>query len=159
MPSFNSSVVDHWRQKLRGVAFRAGVNRWTVPLLDWRFPAKSTGAEGERAAERFLRRLGWITLARNFLAKHGELDLVMVDQKKIVFVEVKTWRQHRDGQSPAEAVTPDKEKFLGLAAMEYLQQHHLLRHPCRFDVTAVWLDRKPPRVQHFRSAFDPPIDW
>jgi len=159
MPGSAASILDQFRQSVRGMVFRTAINRWTIPCLDRRFPAKSTGAEGERAAERYLRSLGWITLARNYLAAHGELDLVMVDLKKVVFVEVKSWRHHRDGQSPAEAVTEDKEKALGLAAMEYLQQHHLLRQACRFDVVAVWLDQKPARVRHYQSAFDPPVDW
>ncbi len=152
-------IITRVQQSVRATGFRLVVNAWTEPLLDRFSPARTTGAAGERLAERFLRRKGWITVARNFLARHGELDLVMVDGDRLVFVEVKTWRSLRMGQSPAEAVTGEKEKSVALAATEFLREHHLTKQACRFDVVAVLLDEKPVKIDHFPAAFEPPIEW
>ena len=48
------------------------------------------GSRSERAAERFLRRLGYRVVARNYSCSHGELDLVAVDGACVVFVEVRS---------------------------------------------------------------------
>ena len=54
------------------------------------FPEKSLGQRGEEAAERYLKRRGYKVLARGNRLRPGELDLVMLDGRTIVFVEVKT---------------------------------------------------------------------
>lgn len=147
------------RQVLRGAVFGVFVNRWTEPVWDRWNPARTPGARGERAAERFLRRKGWVTVGRNYPAAHGELDLVMVDGRHLVFVEVKAWQQARPGQSPAEAVTEDKQRSVALAASEFLVQHHLQRQACRFDVVAVILGSRGSGIRHFPGAFEPPVEW
>jgi putative endonuclease len=65
---------------------RQAVSRW----LERVFPKKTLGRCGEAAAERYLRRRGYKTLARSDRSGPGELDLVMLDRDTIVFVEVKT---------------------------------------------------------------------
>jgi putative endonuclease len=109
------------------------------------------GGRGERLAARHLRRRGMRIITRGYRTPHGEIDLIARDGDTLVFVEVKT---RRHGQ-PAEAVTPEKQRRLTLAALRFLKQHRLLDVPCRFDVVAiVWPDdRKPPLVEHYRDAF------
>lgn len=109
------------------------------------------GRRGERLAARHLRRRGMRIIVRGYRTPHGEIDLVARDGDVLVFVEVKTRRQ---GQ-PAEAVTPEKQRRLTLAALRFLKQHRLLEVPTRFDVVAiVWPDdRRPPVVEHFMNAF------
>ena len=48
------------------------------------------GSQGERIAERLLRRAGLIVLARNWRGGGGELDRVLLEGDTLVFVEVKT---------------------------------------------------------------------
>lgn len=109
------------------------------------------GGRGERLAARHLRRRGMRIITRGYRTPHGEIDLIARDGGMLVFVEVKTRRQ---GQ-PAEAVTPEKQRRLTLAALRFLKQHRLLDVPCRFDVVAiVWPDdRKPPVIEHYQNAF------
>ena len=54
------------------------------------FPPKTLGRRGEDAAARFLKRLGYKILARSRRLAPGEFDLVALDGRTIVFVEVKT---------------------------------------------------------------------
>jgi putative endonuclease len=119
-------------------------------------PPLATGAEigryGERVAAAFVRRNGYRVLTRNFTSERGEIDLVCRDGDTLVFVEVKTRRQ---GQ-PAEAVTPEKQERLTLAALHFLKRHRLLEGRSRFDVVAiVWPDQnESPLIEHIRNAFE-----
>jgi hypothetical protein len=54
--------------------------------------ARQTGIRGETYAYWYLRRLGYIFVARNFAprASKGEIDMVGYDGKTLAFVEVRT---------------------------------------------------------------------
>jgi putative endonuclease len=116
---------------------------------------RSLGARGERAAERHLRRLGYKIVARRDRGRLGELDLVAVDGRTIVFVEVKTRASH-DAGHPAEAVGAEKQARLTRLALGYLKRHDLLEHRARFDVIAItWpASARKPTIEHIKSAFD-----
>ncbi len=116
---------------------------------------RSLGQRGERAADRYLRRRGYKIVARGERGPLGELDLVAVDGRTIVFVEVKTRRSH-DAGHPIEAVGPEKQKRLTRLALVYLKRHDLLECSARFDVLAItWpRDARKPTIQHYKNAFD-----
>jgi len=120
----------------------------------WRRP-KSLGYLGERAAEKFLRRCGYKIVARGSRLPSGELDLVAVDGRTVVFVEVKTRSSQQFGH-PEEAVDENKQRRLTRAALAYLKRHGLLECRSRFDVVAVdWpAGTTTPRVEHYKSAFE-----
>lgn len=112
------------------------------------------GDRGERAAACYLRQQGFRILVRGYRTALGEIDLIARDGDTVVFVEVKARRRGE----PAEAVTLEKQRRLTLAALQFLKKNKLLEHPARFDVvTVVWPDdRRPPTIEHFRNAFEPP---
>lgn len=120
-------------------ALRALWNRWL-------------GSAGEREAARYLVRHGFKILCRGYRTDQGEIDLVALQGELIVFVEVKARRRGE----PAEAVTPEKQRRLTLAALHFLKKHHLLDHPSRFDVVAIiWPEAgDPPRIEHICNAFE-----
>jgi putative endonuclease len=132
--------------------------RFTIALMAWwrrtRRP-KSLGFLGERAAEKYLKRKGYKIVARGERSRGGELDLVAVDGRTVVFVEVKTRRSNEAG-TPAEAVDARKEQHLTRAAMRFIKRHSLEGYACRFDVVAVtWPDQgKEPQIEHFVNAFE-----
>jgi putative endonuclease len=113
------------------------------------------GARSERAAVRFLRRLGYRILARNYSCPHGELDLVALDGPCIVFVEVRSTGTE-DLERPAASVNAAKQRRLTDLALYFLRQHRLLDRPARFDVLAVsWPpERREPVLVHHRQAFE-----
>jgi putative endonuclease len=115
------------------------------------------GDRGERAAARFLRRRGLRVLARGYRTKLGEIDLIARDGDTVVFVEVKARRQG----VPAEAVTPEKQRRITLAALHFLRRYGLLEVRSRFDVVAiVWPDeRSQPEIEHFPGAFEAVGRW
>jgi putative endonuclease len=110
------------------------------------------GQRGEREAARWLRRQGLRILVRGYRTPRGEIDLIARDGDTVVFIEVKT---RREGE-PAEAVTPEKQRRLSLAARQFIKRHGLLDERSRFDVVAlVWPDAsRTPTIEHIRYAFE-----
>jgi putative endonuclease len=115
----------------------------------------SLGRRGERAAARYLRRLGYKIVGRSERGPMGELDLAAVDGRTVVFVEVKTRRSH-DAGHPAEAVGPEKQARLTRLALAYLKRHELLDCSARFDVLAItWpQNARKPKIEHIKNAFE-----
>jgi putative endonuclease len=127
----------------------AGLTRWPV----WR---RWFGDRSERAAARHLRTLGHRILARNVVLPSGELDLIALDGRMLVFVEVRS-TEGEDVERPALSVDAIKQRKLTDVALAFLQRRRLLGHPARFDVVAVsWPpNRREPHVVHYRDAFAP----
>lgn len=113
------------------------------------------GSRSERAAAKFLKRLRYRIVARNYSCSQGELDLVAVDGGCIVFVEVRSTGTD-DLTKTAASVDLAKQRRLTSLALHFLQRHRLLNRPARFDVLVLkWpADQKEPVVSHFRNAFE-----
>lgn len=116
----------------------------------------SLGNRGERAAARYLQRLGYKIIRRSQRTAAGEIDLIAVDGRTLVFVEVKTRTSH-DAGHPAEAVDSRKQQRLTRLALHFLKMHDLLEHAARFDVVAItWpADARRPTIEHYKNAFEP----
>lgn len=99
------------------------------------------GILGEQLAETHLLTEGHIVLERRWRSRHGELDLITVDDGVLVGVEVKT-RRGRGYGHPFEAVTRLKLERLHRLLREYAAQHPGVRVPLRVDAVAVLF---PPR--------------
>ena len=84
---------------------------------------------GETFAAEHLKEQGYRILARNYRFRHGEIDLIAQQGKRIVFVEVKTRRSLKFG-SPQAAVTKQKQRQISKIALAYLQKQNLLDAPC-----------------------------
>jgi putative endonuclease len=115
-----------------------------------------TGTEGEDAAYFYLRRKGYIVVARRWSCgeRPGDLDLIAWQGPMLCFVEVKT-RTLRD-MTPAEAaVDRHKRSILRRLAMQYLRQlPQAERPPVRFDVISVYLvPGQAKELVHFENAF------
>jgi putative endonuclease len=113
------------------------------------------GTRSERAAARFLKKLGYRILARNFTCPLGELDLIALDGKTLVFVEVRS-TEAADSSGPAASVDLPKQQRLTRLALYFLKQKRLLDYPARFDVlTLSWPEEKrEPAIDHFMNAFE-----
>ena len=136
-----------------------------VRALDWlaahtlppdKLPAhQRTGRRGEEDAYFYLRRLGYVMVARNFRSsrRRGEIDLIGWQGEVLCFIEVKTRTSH--AVKPAEAaVDRDKQRGLIAVADEYLRH---MAHSCqwRFDVVTVYYEAQSsqPVIELFRNAF------
>ena len=115
---------------------------------------KLLGRWGENRCEKFLKRSGLKTLARNFASKTGEIDIIMADTDgSIVFVEVKT-RAGEDFTDTEDVVTTSKMNKMARTARYFLAAHNIENRPYRFDVVTIILPPKgQPQIRHYKNAF------
>ena len=118
------------------------------------------GTRSERAAARFLKRLGYRIVAQNYSCPQGELDLVAVDGVCVVFVEVR-WRRNRDFGLPEETFDHRKRRHVWSAAMRVIAVGtlpggvRLPLLPVRLDLIVVEPPLRPdqaPRLRHHRNV-------
>ncbi|MFK7789674.1 MAG: YraN family protein [Phycisphaeraceae bacterium] len=134
--------------------------RWLEPLRRLIGKDLPPGEQGERLAERYLKKQGYKCIARNLRSRLGEIDLLMLgpDGKTLVFVEVKTAKANRKSTVPPEhRVGPRKQRKIAALAAQLIAKHKLTGRPIRFDVIGVDLhDDRPADVRHYVGAFDSP---
>ncbi len=120
------------------------VNRWQGRAAECT-PTQQRGLDGERAAYFFLRRQGYVVVARRWLhaSRSGEVDLIAWEGETLCFVEVKT----RGNKTPFAAefsIDEGKAEALHSMADAYVGQMpwRAGQFPAvsiRFDVVSVYL--------------------
>jgi putative endonuclease len=126
---------------------------------DARQRARQTGVRGETYAYWYLRRHGYVFIARNYTVPgiKGEIDLVGYDGPVLTFVEVKT--RTMDPRNPPlarpeDAVTFEKRRNLSRMARQFLAERRIPEAPCRFDVLAIeTAPGRRPLVRLTKDAF------
>jgi putative endonuclease len=117
---------------------------------------------GRRAEDLVAARLvaaGWRIVERNARTRLGEIDIVALDGRTLVFVEVKAGRAGSDHgpERPALAVGPRKQLRLRRVATAWMatRRDGPPYAEIRFDVVGVSFDRAGMNlaVEHIRSAF------
>ena len=116
---------------------------------------RSIGDHYEEQAVELLHSGGLHILARNFLRKTGEIDIIALDDNILVFIEVRL-RRHRGYAGAAASVDRRKQHRIIRTAQLYLRANPGWSHsPCRFDVIA-FEPQQPGRklsARWIRSAF------
>jgi putative endonuclease len=116
-------------------------------------PVNPLGISGEALAEDHLRGLGYEIVGRDIRTPLGQLDMVAVDGRTLVFVEVKT-RAGRGFGLPQEAVDARKIRKLRQLGLYYLKMRPH-RGPVRFDVVGLTVSQgRTIRIDHIRNAID-----
>jgi putative endonuclease len=124
--------------------------------------ARVAGVRGETFAYWYLRRHGYVIIARNFTVAgiHGELDLAGYDGKVLAFIEVKLRTMGEENASggrealPEDAITTGKKKAVVRMAKHFLSTWRLHDVAYRFDVLAI--ESRPgrrPIVRLHKDAF------
>jgi putative endonuclease len=121
--------------------------------------ARRRGVGGETFAYWYLRRNGYVFVARNYIPRgaKGEIDLIGYDGETLAFVEVRT-RTAREDQAglPELSVTAEKQYLVGRTARRFLSERHLKDCPVRFDVVAIdEQSGRLPEVRLYKNAFSP----
>ena len=122
---------------------------------------RTLGELGERIASQHLQRAGYTILATNFRTRFGELDLVAVDSRCLVFCEVKTRiaGTRRGPAGPLDAIGPRKRAQVRAMAREWLVSSNSAERPrrpeLRFDAIGILLSRsgKLVSLDHLEDAF------
>jgi len=118
-----------------------------------------TGRRGEEDAYFYLRRRGYVMVARNFrTARHpGEIDLIGWDKDVLCFIEVKTRTTH-DVKPAAAAVDRAKRRAIRIVIGDYLRLLPERQFPeppqWRFDVVTVYYEEHlgTPTIELFQNS-------
>jgi putative endonuclease len=138
---------------------RRGLTGGVETFADAKKEAKQRGVSGETLAYWYLRRQGYVFVARNYVPRgaKGEIDLVGYDGDTLAFVEVRT-RTAREDQTalPELSVTAEKQQVVARTAKRFLMERHVKECPMRFDVVAIEEVRGvSPVVRLHKAAFSP----
>ena len=105
----------------------------------------------------YLKKKGFRIIERNYKQKCGEIDIIAMKDKTLVFIEVKTRKSSTFG-SPFDAITIRKQHQIAKTAQDYLCRKNLYDKPARFDVVGVtMLPEKQPKIEIIHNAFELPI--
>lgn len=114
-----------------------------------------TGEWGEIYVNRYVRKKGFDVIAANYNCRFGEADIICLDKKTLVFVEVKS-RSGKMIAEPREYVGEQKQRKLILTA-SYFLRHSKLNLPVRFDVAEVYFkdvnNYKNYKINYIEDAF------
>ena len=110
---------------------------------------KIKGLVGEDLAVNYLVKNKYKIIARNYSCPLGEIDIVALDKKMLVFVEVKTRTSQVFGL-PREAVNKPKQRHISKTAQYFMREYDVFSLETRFDVIEV-LDEK---INHIKNAFE-----
>src|SRR5260221_12781210 len=123
---------------------------------DWKQESRRVGVRGETYAYWYLRRHGYVFIAKNYepAREKGELDLVAFDGDTLELVEVRT-RAIAKGKIaiPDLSISREKHQVLVRTAHAFLRERHVKKCPVRFDVVAIdHTPGKPPVVRLHKNA-------
>ncbi len=110
------------------------------------------GQQGQKLAEKFLKKQGLRILARNVNTGPAEIDLIARDGQEVVFIEVRSRWSDSDAR-PEETVNRTKQQRIIRGAQASLKSRRWEDRPVRFDVVAVDAFLNPPAIRHIPDAF------
>ena len=111
------------------------------------------GQQGEELAAKYLSKLGYEILERNFRFGRDEVDIIAKIDEYIVFVEVKTRANNFLGE-PEEAVSTQKQNRIIKVANHYLIENDL-DNEGRFDIFGIIINQNQKSISHIIEAFKP----
>jgi putative endonuclease len=123
---------------------------------------RTRGERGEQIAAQHLERRGYRVVERNFRTRYGEIDLIAVDPRAIVFCEVKTRvAAGRVGPAtPLDGIGPEKRRRVRMIARQWLAAREdgparPRRGELRFDAIGITLarDGRLVALEHIEGAF------
>lgn len=140
---------------------RKGLTRDVEAFADRKIESRRRGLRGETFAYWYLRRQGYVFVARNYVPRgaKGEIDLVGYDGETLAFVEVRT-RTAREDQAalPELSITAEKQEVVARTARRFVMERHVKQCPVRFDVVAIEeVEGGAPVVRLHKAAFYPQV--
>jgi putative endonuclease len=147
----SQTLASHW--SAARVGRRPALDSPRITICCVQPVDRPLGISGEALAEDHLRGLGYEIVARDVRTPLGQLDVVAMDGRTLVFVEVKTRAGHGFGL-PQEAVDARKIRKLRQLGLYYVTMR-AHRGPVRFDVVGLTVSQgRLVRVDHIKNAID-----
>jgi len=115
---------------------------------------RNKGRDAEEACRGYLEKQGLSLIEKNFHCRQGEIDLIMKQDRSIVFIEVR-YRKNNNYGGALESITPKKQKKVKAAAETYMQAKSI-SSAVRIDVVGMSQDPDDPSGYTFdwiKNAF------
>lgn len=107
------------------------------------------GIVGEQMAAEYLKSKNYNILSKNVSYPNvGEIDIVALDGRTLVFVEVRTRADNMFGH-PLETLTKAKQSKIVKASRRYIQDNKTMASAFRYDVIAILNEN----IEHITNAF------
>ena len=118
------------------------------------------GAWAEQRAAQVMQQQGFQLLASNYHSRYGELDLILVRDQELVFVEVKARALTRYAQA-IESVSRAKQGKMLKTAMCFIEKNPQFAHYYyRFDVICFDFKQQFAKtIQHDFSQYPYDLEW
>ncbi|MDR1668400.1 MAG: YraN family protein [Oscillospiraceae bacterium] len=116
---------------------------------------RKEGSRGEQIALQYLINKGYKLLTSNFTAPGGEIDLIVYDDRFVVFVEVRM-RSKPDYGHPLETVMPGKQRKIRRTAELWMADNPRTTLQPRIDVVAIIAPGggfESVSIEHIENAF------
>jgi len=108
------------------------------------------GQQAEAIASNYLQQNGLKPFKSNFSSKFGEIDLIMLDNEFLVFIEVRYRKKTQYGH-PLETINYAKQQKILKTIQYFLIKNPSYNHmPCRIDAIAIHSETQKSSEQ---------IDW
>ena len=115
---------------------------------------RTAGGMAEQIARACLEKKGYQVLAMNWYCGHLELDIIALDDRELVIVEVKS-RHGVRFEHPSEAITQRKIRQIIEAAGSYVEATGW-EGETRFDlITVIFTGKGEYELEHYEDAFNP----
>ena len=109
------------------------------------------GKACEKLACDYLKKNGLKLIDKNFHSRYGEIDLIMLHQDMVVFIEVR-YRKNQNFGGAKASVTLSKQQKIKKTALFYMQKKGRELN-ARFDVIAMTGEQNSPSIEWIKNAF------
>ena len=116
---------------------------------------KCKGLHYESLAKDYLLQQGLNLLTQNYHCRFGEIDLIMLHQNTVCFIEVK-YRNSMAYGGAASAISMQKQKKIVKTALVFISQNNNYKqHSMRFDALLMQrqVDNQNPDIDWIQNAF------
>lgn len=112
---------------------------------------KNLGSEGESLVSKYLTKLGFTILQKNFSCKYGEIDIIAKNKNIISFIEVKLRSAPKFPIS--EVILPSKQRKIINTALYFIAANNLKNLIYRFDVALIEKESNNYNIKFIENAF------
>ena len=109
----------------------------------------AAGKKGEEQAACALEAAGMKIIAKNIRSRHGEIDIIAVENETIAFIEVKNWSVYGMEDLQYSIDTKKQKKIIKTAKFFLSENREYNKMAVRFDIVFV----KNNSISHLASAF------
>ena len=116
---------------------------------------KRKGLHYENQAKNYLVQHGLVLLKQNYHCRFGEIDLIMLQQDVVSFIEVKFRNSMAYGGAASSISTQKQKKIVKTALFFIAQNEKLKQHSIRFDALLIQqqADSKNTDINWIQNAF------